>query len=240
MARSGRHSARSTKRNGRVAKRDRAIESTARSVDRLSLQSESSQGALLPSVRDIPELNLARGKVYTFAITSIPNLAIAASTTGSGQSLYFTLSSLNNASAYTAIFDQYRIIQGTVSFIPQASVYGTGATNIYGKLLTVIDYDDSIAPTSSADIVNYDSCQVNQVGSFISRTLAPRSAMGVYSGAFTSFAQTPYGTWSDCGSPSVQYYGIKYWLEPSSSGLNGTPLWDIHARYVIQFRRPRG
>jgi len=51
--------------------------------------------------------------------------------------------------------------------------------------------------------------QVVPVGTFFQRTLQPRVANALYSGAFTSFGQVK-NQWVDMASQTVQHYGLKY------------------------------
>lgn len=200
------------------------------------MELRAGQNALQSSVMDVPRLPFKKNRVYTFTIKSIPGIQLADIATGTGFALFGTLGSLNNSTAYTTIFDSYRILQLTTSFIPVATAFGSGTTVSHGALLTAIDYDDANAPSTSADLVNYDSCQIDRVGNFVERTYNPKVAAAVYSGAFTSFAQS--SLWIDCASPNVQHYGLKYFIEPSTGSTS--PTWDIHATYVIQFKNPRG
>jgi len=184
-----------------------------------------------PDVRDIPRLRLKRNKVYTFN-RGYPYATVSAPTVGDLiMAMNFTLGALPSSTDFTSLFDQYRIAQVTVRFIPLAGV-GTGSN----PLVTVIDYDDSTVPGAVSDLFQYDSVQFTQPGSTLERTLKPRVAIAAYSGAFTSFATADPDLWIDVASPNVQYYGLKFAIAAASGS---TANWSCLVEYIIQCRNPR-
>ncbi len=66
--------------------------------------------------------------------------------------------------------------------------------------------------------------------------LEPHLAIGAYSGAFTSFANTNSTQWVDANSPSVQYYGVKYgWTNLGGAALN----IRVYVKYTVECRATR-
>lgn len=185
----------------------------------------------VPSVRDVPMMKIKRDKVYTFT----RDFAIGTITSPTVADLLgaysFSLSSLPSPGDFTTLFDQYRFMQVTVSYIPLAGV-GTGSP----PLVTAIDIDDSTAPASMAELYQYDTVQFSQPGNVVIRTFSPYAATAVYSGTFTSFAELNRMDWVDVASPNVQYYGLKYGVAAASGA---TANWQVFAKITLQLRHPR-
>jgi hypothetical protein len=173
---------------------------------------------------------LRRDKVHTFERTVSVAFLSAPTAVDTYTAYSFTLGTLPNSTEYTQLFDQYRIVQVTITFQPSTLV----ATS--SPLYTVIDYDDANAPTSLNDLLQYDTLKTTMTGAYHVRTVNPRFTLGAYSGTLTSFANAPNDMWVDVASPNVQYYGVKLgW--PAFTGATGT--LSVMARYVVQFRNTR-
>ncbi len=197
----------------------------------VDLQKTQVHGSV-PLVRDVPRIRMKRNKVYTF-VRSYPNFVLSAPASAPDylNAMNFTLSALPSSTEFTALFDQYRIVQVTVRFLPLAGV-GSGSS----PLITAIDYDDSSTPVAVTDLLQYDSHVMTQPGVTLERTFTPRVSTAVYSGTFTSFASAPNSLWIDVASPNTQYYGLKLAVAAASGS---TANWNVLSEYVMQFRNVR-
>jgi hypothetical protein len=149
--------------------------------------------------------------------------------------LVFQLVQLSNVTAFTSIFDQYRIDMVQVSFSPRvnAAVPTSPTGTIMPKLYTGLDYDDA-STTTIAALLDYQSLVITPPCMGVVRTVKPRIAIAAYSGAFTSFANQE--SWVDCGSTAVQHYGLKYAVEAGLVGQLNLQQYTITAVYFIAFR----
>jgi len=186
---------------------------------------------------DVLPLETKKGlkNVYTFA-QSVNLGAITTSGTSGAEvdgAFYFYLGQLDNATAIQAFFDQWRILQVSVSFEPIFNVWASTTTGQVGLLVTALDYDDATSTASSA-LRQKESCVINVATQPVRRTVNPHSAVAAYSGSFASYANIA-GQWLDSASPNVQHYGVKYALY--SSTLTSTNVYNVMARYVIQCRQ---
>jgi hypothetical protein len=149
---------------------------------------------------------------------------------------YFYLAQLDGTAALVAVFDQYRFMQVSISFIPRCSVTGTTGTVFptpIGQLLTAIDYDDA-ASTTAAVLRQKETAQITTCTEQQTRTLSPHAALAAYSGAFSSYANMSK-MWIDANSQSVQHYGVKFAI--LNCNFASTIIYDVYARYVVQFRQ---
>jgi hypothetical protein len=147
--------------------------------------------------------------------------------TGTG----FVISSLDQISSLTAIFDQYRITCIEIWLIPDTNA--NNSTNA-GEIMTVIDYDDagnSITPTTALD---YQNVQVGKCADGHYRKFVPHVAVAAYSGAFTSFCNE-VSPWIDSSSTGVIHYGLKVASTTTTSAI----AYDLMYRVHCEFRNVR-
>jgi len=163
---------------------------------------------------------------------------------------YFTLNDLNEVSAFTTLYDQYRILEVEAWIIPTCSGEIGNQTQTVMRATqpyfveTVVDYDDAAVTSYSLfTLDNFESAMIHPYdingGRVVRRRFRPRVASAVYSGAFTSYGNvTP---WLDCNSPTVQHYGLKIGFPVGSNPVNAQnpPQFDLKCRYTVQFRNGR-
>lgn len=151
----------------------------------------------------------------------------------------FQLSSLPNYTEFTNLFDKYRIKWVKVTFMPKFSEVDMSnfATYKAAPLATVIDLDDSSNPTATTDLMQYDSYKVTRGNEVHVRSFKPRLAQAAYTGTFTGYTQAPADVWVDCGSPTVQYYGLKFYLD--STPTAGSQQYDVFVKMWIDFCNTR-
>lgn len=156
-----------------------------------------------------------------------------------GDTLYafnFALNSLPNYTEFTSLFDQYRILEAIVSFVPYSttSSSSTEASAFPGIIGTWIDYDDSNLPANLQEGQQYDTYQKSNATASFSRVVKPRSAVASYSGTFTSYDNI-YGQWHDANSPGVQHYGLKLCITGSTFATS-TSIYHVEVTVTLQTR----
>lgn len=190
-----------------------------------------------PVQRDIQLMKMPkRPQICTFAI-KVDKGFVAANLTGVTGALQFCLSDVPTPTDFTSLFDQWRIQQVKVEFIPLSAPFGasTTATNL-PYLITALDYDDATTPANAAVLQQYSNAQVVYNQEYTQRTLTPRSALSAYSGSFGSFVLAPVGEWKDSASPGTLYYGVKWATTPVSVVSGSYQLYAIMCTYMIQCR----
>jgi len=182
----------------------------------------------VPNIRDIDFPIITRTKPYSFVIGYQVGTVSGSSTTPATGAYSFMLSQFPSAGLFTQLFDRYRIMYVNVQFQPTS---GGVPPSSGGPLVTAIDYDDTNTPT--AELQQRDTAMQTPNGVYFERTFKPRLATAVYSGAFSSYGNLPADTWIDCASPSVQYYGLKWYLPGQSANAQ---LYTVTARIMVQFK----
>jgi hypothetical protein len=145
---------------------------------------------------------------------------------------YFTLGQLANATAYTALFDEYMIEEVEVWAYPNA-VSTLAASTQRGQWSTAVDYDDANTPSTVSTVSDKQNSLTTSIDECHYHKFKPRFAVGTYSGTFASFASQT--GWVDCASPNVQHYGFKSAVSATAGGIQ---FVSIVVRMTIAFRSP--
>lgn len=146
----------------------------------------------------------------------------------------FSLNDVPNASEFTTLFDQYRINSVRYKIMPRGSSAEAGTNNNVGKIFSVLDYDDGVAPTSVDQLCQYPNMKTTRTTSDHVRSLRPMFASTQY---FTS-TLSGYGArrgWLDCDYSAIPHYGIKYAIQ----GTAGAQVFDVLIEYSISFKGVR-
>lgn len=152
-----------------------------------------------------------------------------------------SLSLLDQASTFTALFDQWRIVEMEVMVHPANR---TGSTLQYTQTLPpavymLEDNDDGASPGTLSACREYQTCEVLDPFRVHTRKVQPRIAAALYNGVSTGYGLAPKGTWVDCSNASVPYYGVK--LGISGGNVSQTELWSawVHVRLTFELRHVR-
>jgi len=218
----------SKKRNsGRKAQRSSQSSSTV-VLKRIEQYEKTQTKGRLPQTPDIPKMVL-REKLFTTQRTYSGGTITPSTTIDQTGSISFALNQLSNFSEFTNLFDQYRIVQVTVTFVPTSQV------STSSPLVTFIDRDDASTLTAVTQCYEFPSCQISESGCLVERTFTPRPATAAYSGVFTSFTSASAKIWIDAASAGVLYYGLK-WYNTAQTGNNTSINWDIVINLTMQFQ----
>lgn len=161
---------------------------------------------------------------------STSGLLLGPTTTGAQDAFFylkFTASDLPNISGLSSLFDSYRINKAEVEFLPaqnvmgNASLNGTPAGLLTQELITVLDYDDAVLPTSQSELEQYESYFRTPPYRYHKRTLVPACAMAVYktSGLQIGYAQKTK-QWLDFAQTDVEHYGVHGCIPCATTGTN--------------------
>ncbi len=198
--------------------------------EQLVIQNIKESHSLRERVPDVPRLKLKREKVYTFSRKFRVGSVSATSVTGASGGYSFSLSNLSNSTDFSNLFDQYRISQITVSFIPnyiQANV----------PLYTAFDYDDASTPPNLLVMFEKESCRISEANQIVERTFNPRVLREVYVSTVSTGYETAISPWIDSQNDTVQHYGFKYYIAPlPTSGLTNT--YEVNVDMIIQGKNP--
>jgi len=144
----------------------------------------------------------------------------------------FSVAQMPSFGTYTALFDQYRILE-VECWVQPAVVENVAGTGEIGQYVTCVDYDDATAPTTLAQIQIKPGalqCSLFQAQYF---RFTPKAAIGAYTGSvFTGFSVANDDLWYNASSSAVQFYGLKIGTTLST---NAVPI-ELIVRYTVEFR----
>jgi hypothetical protein len=173
---------------------------------------------LLRSVRDTIDVQM-QGDVSAFLTTSnaIPTYAVHA----------FLLSDFYQSAEYTALFDQYKIVE------IECWITGSSVELNSGSVYSAVDLDDATVPTAVGSVAaKQGALAANSTVSHYHRW-KPCVAVAAYNGAFAGYAAQP-DQWLNCSYPSIQHYGLKM----ASEAMTSAELYNLSFRAHVQFRAP--
>jgi hypothetical protein len=160
--------------------------------------------------------------------------------------MFHTLSDLPQYTSWTAVFDSYRIVEIETTFIPNYQSDSTLVTTAQAltmpaqQLWYVVDLDDAQVVSPLTSIMEYENARCIDINSPRPVTVKykPHVALSAYSGSFTSYANS-LSSWIDCGSPTVQYYGLKFGIPCPIVVSFAVPSFSVVCKYVVEFRSVR-
>jgi hypothetical protein len=186
--------------------------------------------------RNQMSLERMQNRPYTFVKTIDKGIIQSSTSANTYGSLQFLANDLPEISSYANIFDQYRLSQIVLQFLPviTAAVPSATASNFAPVIYTAIDYDDNGVPTSIATVLNYFNIRFYSPGQRFKIAFRPHAAIAGFTGTFGAYVNVP-APWIDCASLTAQHYGLKYAM-PSASFVSS---WQLIASYTISFRNVR-
>lgn len=160
----------------------------------------------------------------------------------------FTLDMLPDWPEFTALFDQYRILNAEVKFLPVFNSGDPAITPSGGPSFSVpyityaVDTDNATPPANQDAIMEYGRAVTTRLDKPVVVNVTPRVAMDAYkSGLGVGYAEGRAGQWIDCETPGVEHYGLKWWIPTTGPGGSGTVLninWacDVIITLTVEFK----
>jgi hypothetical protein len=206
-----------------------AVGHSARRQKRVRENATISKAFNVVAGRPQPALTSLCPQLVTTLAYTVPNYVTTSTTVPTYASTYFRLSDCFNYAPYTALFDQYKMLEVEVWLNPTAIT-----TGVYGDFYTAVDLDDTTTPTSVNNVAQKPGALITagQAGHYHRWT--PHMAVAAYSGTFVSYLNAD-ACWIDAASPSVQHYGLKCAFGASSTAA---VVYDLQVRIKFAFRAP--
>jgi hypothetical protein len=190
----------------------------ASKADVLSVPADFKNNIRNWALRQDPPRNFMRAVHW---IQSSIRGSFSTNTTGTPveSNLSFSLNqNLNDYTNYAAIFDQYCIHSAIVRVTPQLS---TGGSNqVYGRIITALDYDNVANLGSEATLLQYNSAVESEliIGRSMERLVRPAMAPATWSGgAFSGYGVSRM--WLNSTSTGVPHYGIRVMVSGASNQI---------------------
>lgn len=168
-------------------------------------------------------VNKVRRQVHIFKrSTFLGNITASISALGVpspvGNAYAFSLSQLPSVSDFTNLFDQYKITGAKLQITPALSegiaspLAGTSAALGFSRVHSVIDYDDTSAPTSEDQLLEYGSHKSTAPFQTHTRFIKPKILQEVYRSTLGTAYAPKSGQYLDVAYPDIPHYGMKVWV----------------------------
>jgi hypothetical protein len=174
-------------------------------------------------------------------LTQTVDLGVVSSTSASAGAYAFALQfgDLPDAANYATTWDMYRIDSLEYHFIPVSQPALPGSALAYSFLYVVNDYDDSVAPTGTSQMMQYPNLTICGPGQAHTRKIRPHQAVPVTnsSGLSITGVKNMLSDWNDITFQTSNHYGCKVLVSQSTStALNS---WYVFCRVEFSLRSQR-
>jgi len=144
-----------------------------------------------------------------------------------------SLSLLDQAATFTALYDQYKILRIDWEFRPMfgQNVFSV-ANDIPPLIYTVLDYDDNASLGTLAQARQYENMKIHQYEKF-DVTCAPCTAITTATGG-QEVAPAP---WINCTTATVVHFGCKGAITAATTA--DLQRWWVSTRLTVAFRALR-
>lgn len=170
-------------------------------------------------------------KIHHFKRTLIGTDIPTATVTSYG-AVFFRLNQLPDFTEFQNLYDQFRINKVVWKLVPNVNSAESGAAQKLPQVHSVCDYNDSTAPTTLDELVQYNNYRMTMGSRIHNRKLTPAFLDNVY---VTSAIQRPgnpnYKQWlSTSNSTDVPHHGIKYAIGAiaAASAITYTPYLTFY------------
>lgn len=192
---------------------------------------------------------ISRPYLYKYVVTKA-NIIVTNLAQSAQGAFEFKLTDIANYAELTSLYDEYCISKVVVKMYPKYGAMGQTnggqgtylqTTSAFKPTITAIDYDDSTAPASRAELLEYGSAKMHNSNQVITRVITPKIAVQTYKTAVASGYAAKAHQWIDCGDNNVPHYGLKYQVEYDSPNNTGVPIYmyDVICKYYVKFRGTR-
>lgn len=127
--------------------------------------------------------------------------------------LSFNLSSMPNASEFSNLFDSYRINKIVVKIIPKitetSTVLASTGNSALPQIHSALDFNDSIAPTSLAQLTQYSTHKMTRGNMVHTRVFTP--CVELSANATANTAPKSY-QWLDTSHLDIAHLGMKLYI----------------------------
>lgn len=184
----------------------------------------------------------------SFITSPVPSATGILNTFDFGVGVKFQLADMLRSSAFTSIYDNYRLKQVHFSLEDMTGGALEGSYQVNPTVYAFVDQDDSNAPASSSAITGRQGHKVwtmnNKNIAKYSINIRPKPSLALYASTDNGLGAGQASTrgWLDCATPQVNHYGLKLWF--TDVYLGGTNVnvaaFRVKCNYVFEFKGAMG
>jgi len=168
---------------------------------------------------------------------------ILALTTANNGSIANQIGDLDNFSALSATFDQYRIdfVEWFIQTVSNAvdNTQDVSPNQAVPQLYIVVDRDDDTALSGTSAARQYDNCMVVPASNSCHIRYRPSVTPAYYqAGSFVGYG-TEESRWIDIASSAVPHYGIKFCVPGLGTSATSRFTWNVECYLHTSWRNSR-
>ena len=160
-------------------------------------------------------------------------------------SVVTSLDDLSNRAEYAALYDAFRINKVEYHYEPVGDVQPNAddlnaATTVVAApefLESVIDLDDANLPTTTGEMLEYESYHYTRPSASHVIRYVPKVSYEVFDGVTASFSEADKPIFIDCAQQTTPHYGHKLFIESFGTTSNVQNQWRVWGRMNITFKR---
>lgn len=155
-----------------------------------------------------------------------------------GNSFIFKLSSVIDSSDFLNLYDKYKIVGVRLKVMYQANVASTGGLSVLPVINYCVDHDDAAIPSSLNQVETKAAAKTRILTADkpLSIYFKPKTALGLYQGAFTGYGIPNGSQWVNSSSPDVQHYGFKIWVNNFYAPAGANNQITIQPTYYLAMK----
>lgn len=135
-----------------------------------------------------------------------------------------------------SLFDEYKIVNVKVKFVPQNTEASAMAGPLMGNIYSAIDYNSDVA-VNLDDIQAYKTCKMTRGSRVHTRSFCPKPQTTLYNGLTSAYAPA-INQWIPTQYANLPHYCLKYFFT-SGTGAGISMVVVPIVQYTIIYRAPR-
>jgi hypothetical protein len=171
-------------------------------------------------------------------------LQVSSTTTGEAFAWFFNLNSCPDATALATLFDQYRVLEVLIEYIPIHNVSDLSvSTNVGSRVISVLDFDDAGTTFTGTDLLQYSTAREATVFDRQGRAYRPTARVVMSSnGGFATgdltvvTSSNPANNWIDISRTNFEWLGTKWWFGGTTTAA---ALGTVYFKACVEFRQAR-
>lgn len=152
---------------------------------------------------------------------------------GTAGAFIFRLNNVPGSAELISMYDQYKICGVKITFYPgqtqSQSVGLIDQVRANARFLTAIDYNDGTPAASADELRQYENCKVNSLLDKVVRYVPEPKFVNSGTGQTVS-------DWLSTASNTTNWFGLKYFGEPTDITSGGTYTQRIEMTYYMCFK----
>ena len=149
--------------------------------------------------------------------TALTQISSVGTVTNYSQGFPFRMNQVPNYTEYQALYDQYKLTGVSFKIMPKWTNPGNGANSTtiagVGQIISVIDYDDTLAPLTRDELLEFQTAKVTACNKQHVRYIKPKMLNLVYRTVSTQGYSVVPSKYLDMALVDVPHFGLKVWID---------------------------